>query len=79
MKNLSRTLILAFSLALLFLIGWYFTFLLYYIGIAAILALTGRPLESWLRKLKIKNFGVPGWASASLTLIVLGLILSALL
>ena len=61
---------LAIAAAILFLI-WYFSSVVIYILVSAVLAIMGRPLVSWLLKLQIAGKMMPRWAAASLTLIVI--------
>ena len=61
---------LAITAAILFLI-WYFSSVVIYILVSAVLAIMGRPLVSWLLKLQIAGKMMPRWAAASLTLIVI--------
>ncbi|MFI3268573.1 MAG: AI-2E family transporter, partial [Rikenellaceae bacterium] len=47
---------------------WYFSDILFYILISAVLSLIGKPLVDLLSKVKIYKFGFPKWLSATITL-----------
>ena len=55
---------------ILFLI-WYFSSVVIYILVSAVLAIMGRPLVNWLVKQHIGKFTVPRWAAATITLLVI--------
>lgn len=56
--------------AILFLI-WYFSSVVIYILVSAVLAIMGRPLVSYLLKLRIAGRTMPRWTAASITLLVI--------
>ncbi|MFK7970269.1 MAG: AI-2E family transporter [Bacteroidia bacterium] len=56
-------------LALLF--AWFFRDIIIYIVLAAILSFIGRPVMKLLRSIQIKNWRVPGWMAAMLTLVTI--------
>ena len=68
-----------FSKYLLVLIGvvalgfaiWYFSAIVIYILVAGVLTLIGRPVVDLLTNIRIRNFKIPRWLSALLTLILL--------
>jgi predicted PurR-regulated permease PerM len=47
---------------------WYFSDIVGYILVSAVLAIVGRPLVDLLRKAKIGRHGMPQWAAAAVTL-----------
>ena len=55
---------------ILFLI-WYFSAVVIYILVSAVLAIVGRPLVNWLAKKHIGKWTMPRWAAATITLIVI--------
>ena len=66
----------AITAFILFLI-WYFSSVVIYILVAAVLAIIGRPLVSWLLKIEIKGHHMPRWAAAVITLVVILVVFSA--
>ena len=69
---------LAITAAILFLI-WYFSSVVIYILVSAVLAIMGRPVVSWLLKIRIYNRSMPRWAAASITLVVIMAVLLGIL
>ena len=61
---------LAITAGILFLI-WYFSSVVIYILVSAVLAIMGRPLVNWLSKKHIGKHIMPRWAAATITLIVI--------
>lgn len=57
-------------LAVLFLL-WYFSSIVAYILIAAVLGVIGKPIVDWLSRIKIKKWVMPRWLSALLALAVM--------
>lgn len=57
---------------------WYFREVVVYILVSAVLAIIGRPLVGLLCRIKIKRFAMPRWLAATLTLIVLWVVLGGL-
>lgn len=50
---------------------WYFSDIVIYILVAAVLAIMGGPLVRILQKIRIKNHSVPNWLAALVTLVVM--------
>ena len=69
---------LAITAAILFLI-WYFSSVVIYILVSAVLAIMGRPVVSWLLKMRISGHTMPRWAAASITLVVIMAVLLGIL
>ena len=69
---------LAITAAILFLI-WYFSSVVIYILVSAVLAIMGRPVVSWLLKIRLAGRSMPRWAAASITLIVIMAVLLGIL
>ena len=69
---------LAITAAILFLI-WYFSSVVIYILVSAVLAIMGRPVVSWLLKIRISGRTMPRWAAASITLVVIMAVLLGIL
>lgn len=59
--------------AVLFLV-WYFSSVVIYILVSAVLAIMGRPLVNWLSRRKIGKLIMPRWAAATVTLIAIAVI-----
>lgn len=55
---------------------WYFSSVVIYILVSAVLAIMGRPLVSWLSKQHIGKYKMPRWAAASITLVVIAALFS---
>lgn len=68
MDKLAKYIIIAGATALVLLLGWYFRTVLLYICISVVVALIGRPVVKALTKIRIKNFHLPKWLAAALTL-----------
>ena len=69
---------LAITASILFLI-WYFSSVVIYILVSAVLAIMGRPVVSWLLKIRLVGRSMPRWAAASITLIVIMAVLLGIL
>ena len=70
-QNILRVAVgLIITAAILFLV-WYFSSVVIYILVSAVLAIVGRPLVNWLSRQHIGRFLMPRWAAASLTLMVI--------
>lgn len=67
---------LVIAATILFLV-WYFSSVVIYILVSAVLAIMGRPLVNWLSTKHIGKHIMPRWAAASLTLIALLALFSA--
>jgi predicted PurR-regulated permease PerM len=59
--------------AILFLV-WYFSSVVIYILVSAVLAIMGRPLVNWLSRRQIGKLIMPRWAAATVTLIAIAVI-----
>lgn len=68
MKNISRYVIIGAALAVAGFLFWYFSEILTYILIAAVLSLIGKPVVQALRRLHLGKHKLPGWVSALLAL-----------
>src|SRR6056297_1969533 len=68
MNKLTRYIIGALSIIVLVLFVWFFTEIVAYILIAAVLSMIGRPLVNRLLKIHIKSFRFPRWLASLLTL-----------
>ena len=58
---------------------WYFREVVVYIIVSAVFAIVGRPLVRLLCKAKVKNFAMPRWLAATLTLVLLWVVIGGLL
>ena len=70
-QNILRVTVgLIITAAILFLV-WYFSSVVIYILVSAVLAIMGRPVVNWLSRQHIGQYKMPRWAAASLTLVVI--------
>lgn len=79
MATHTRRWMLIVTLILVAIIVYYFSFVLWYIAIAGVFTILGRPLEKRLRGAGWKKFRLPAWASSLITLVVLLLFIVLLL
>ena len=59
-QNTLRFIVGAAIAAVILFLVWYFSAVLIYILVAAVLAIIGRPLVSWLLRVHIKGHHLPG-------------------
>ena len=69
---------LILTATILFLV-WYFSSVVIYILVSAVLAIIGRPLVNWLVNRRIGRYYMPRWAAASLTIVVMMAIFLAII
>ena len=69
---------LIITAAILFLV-WYFSSVVIYILVSAVLAIMGRPVVNWLARQHIGKHQLPRWAAASLTLVVIFVVIGSIL
>ena len=69
---------LILTATILFLV-WYFSSVVIYILVSAVLAIIGRPLVNWLVGRRIGRYYMPRWAAASLTIVVMIAIFMAII
>ena len=70
-QNILRVTVgLIITAAILFLV-WYFSAIVVYILVSAVLAIIGRPLVDLLANKGIRGFLFPRWAAAAITLFVM--------
>lgn len=64
--------IIAIAVALVIgFIAWFFSDIVIYIIISAVLSLMGKPIMEWLNRLHIKKFHLPKWLTAAIALFTL--------
>jgi predicted PurR-regulated permease PerM len=64
-QNILRVTVgLIITAAILFLV-WYFSSVVIYILVSAVLAIMGRPVVNWLSRQHIGQYKMPRWAAAS--------------
>lgn len=78
-EKLSRLLYYAIILAVLVLLCCYFSNVIFYPIISAIVAIIGRPVMGLLRKISIKGHRAPDWLLAVLTILMIFLVLGGVL
>lgn len=77
MSKLERYIIVAVISAVVAFLAWYFSAILVYIIVSAVIAMVGRPIVRQLSRIRFGKFIFPTWLSAVLTLvIIIGAILS---
>lgn len=69
MNTIWRYIFGAILTAIVLFLIWYFSDIVIYILVSAVLAIVGRPLVNFLSKIRIKNFTVPRGVAAGLTLL----------
>ena len=79
MNQLARYIIALAVVTAICFIAWYFSNILTYILIAAILSIMGRPIVNFLDSLHFKKWKIPHGICALIALIVLGAVLTSLL
>ncbi len=67
----TRAILLAIGIAIVLFLAWYFSSIVTYIVVSAILGMIGRPLVHWITKIKIRNFHIHKTIAASFTLILI--------
>ena len=77
--KLARYILWAAALAIILQLCWFFRNILGYILIAVVVSLVAKPIVGLLKKIRIKNFRLPDWLLAVLTMISLGSIFCALI
>ncbi len=70
-EKLARYVLIALGIVLAGGVCWYFSSVLVYLLLAGVVSLVARPIMKLLGKLRVKGKGMPGWAAAALTIIIL--------
>ena len=70
-EKLARYVLIALGTVLAGGVCWYFSSVLVYLLLAGVVSLVARPIMQQLGKLRVKGKGMPGWAAAALTIIIL--------
>ncbi len=76
-EKLAKYTLAAAGIALAGGLCWYFRSVLVYILLAVVVSLIGKPLMTLLQKIKIKNRKAPDWILATVTIIILMVIFTA--
>jgi len=71
MKNKNRWIIISLMVIIVAFLVWYFSAIVTYVLVAAVLSLIGQPLVKTLNKIKIGKFHFPNTLSAIITLLVI--------
>ncbi len=80
MEKINYRLIMAIlGIILLLLMTWYFSDIVVYIIIAAVLSLIAHPFTEFLNNIKIGKFKVPSWLSSMVTIMVIFLLITGFL
>ena len=70
-QTLLRFLAGAAVTAVILFLMWYFSSIVIYILVSAVLAIIGRPLVGWISRIRIRRWNVPRWCGALVTLVVI--------
>lgn len=68
MNKLTKYILWSLGAAICIFIAWYFSSILVYIIISAVIAMIGKPLVKILTKIKIKKFSIPNWLASIITI-----------
>ena len=79
MNKLARYIIIISVAAIVLFTAWYFSNIIIYIVVSAVLSIIGRPLVRFFDKLKFGKYFCPHWLSAALTLLTIFFIVFAIL
>lgn len=71
MTNIPRYLVIIAATAIALFLVWYFSSIVAYILISAVLAIIGHPLVSKLESLRLKGRNMPRWMAAAVTLVTI--------
>src|SRR5574344_645905 len=71
MDKLAKYIIITAIVGIVCFLAWYFSSVLIYIVIAAVVALIGNPLMKLICRIHIKKFKVPRWLASIITIIVI--------
>lgn len=71
MQKVPKYILIAAGVALLALLLWYFRSIVFYVLIAAVLAIIGKPLMELFLKIRIKKWHPPRWLAALMTVLVM--------
>lgn len=71
MNKLSKYIIITAVIVIICFLAWYFSEIVWYILIAAVISLIGRPLVKAITSFSIKKFKVPNWLASIITLCVI--------
>lgn len=77
MNTFSKYLLIVLGLAALGFVLWYFSSVVFYILVAGVLSLIGRPMVDLLTRIRYKKIQVPRWLAAMVTLIMLWILVIA--
>ncbi|MDD3152308.1 MAG: AI-2E family transporter [Bacteroidales bacterium] len=67
-----------FTIILVLLFVWKFTFIVWYILIAGVISFIGAPIVERLRKIKINKKHIPNWLAALISLLIIVIFISAI-
>ena len=71
MNKLAKYIIIAVSVALIGFLVWYFSEIVWYLLISAVIFLIGKPLATLLTSFSIKKFKIPNWLASAITLLAI--------
>ncbi|MDD2293161.1 MAG: AI-2E family transporter [Bacteroidales bacterium] len=79
MNKLSRYIIIAAVVAIVCFLVWYFSEIVWYILIAAVISLIGKPIVKFLTSFSIKKFKIPNWLASILALVFIFAVIGGVL
>ncbi|NMB37845.1 MAG: AI-2E family transporter [Bacteroidales bacterium] len=71
MNKLAKYIIIAVTVALIAFLVWYFSEIVWYLLISAVIFLIGKPLATLLTSFSIKKFRIPNWLASAITLLAI--------
>lgn len=79
MNNIYRWIVASLGLLITGFLVWYFHTIVFYILIAAVISIMGQPLVKFIERLRYKNYTLPKWVAALITLVTIGAVVFGLL
>jgi predicted PurR-regulated permease PerM len=71
MNKLAKYIIISVTIALVGFLVWYFSEIVWYLLISAVIFLIGKPLATLLTSFSIKKFRIPNWLASAITLLTI--------
>ena len=76
-RVIGRYIFAALAVMLVAFLLWYFSTIVTYVLVAAVLSLMGKPIVRWLSALHVKKWLIPKWLAAAIALAVIGVLFYA--
>ena len=71
MNKLAKYIIIGVTIALVGFLVWFFSEIVWYLLISAVIFLIGKPLTTALTSFSIKKFRIPNWLASAITLLAI--------